>query len=885
MDIRVIDLVKVSDGEKLYSIPPGGSTVNAESYICLGHFDNIEIRCLPHPRQSEQFFSEIWGDFCDQPHVTNSKRHIYPLYILHEDLGERMENFWKHRFPCVVVSRVHGAMLQDTNEELLSSIIMRNTRVYTGKNAFGDLTVMPNGKDIVHCAFYHTLELGDIAVVIKGDSLNACLQIPRILMKDRSIGDVYSYCGLHQALFVYNNTPQQLTDFANYMNGKTQEGLTQTIPYISMRFSVRGADFANQLWDILEIKSRVHFVTGTADALIEYRDIDEENSKTALDIVDMIVQLDSIHRDRNSTDRWFSRYDAFNDIITRVGIPFANALTQTQPSHLLDIEDQNALLTKIEDIRDVICTQNVCSNGYYDHDWMIALSAQTRLLLTLMNNCVMDDLSLLIWPGAKAFIDRIWDMIVNKQIVLDVSQIEEIEVFLNGWSTLSNDIIHLESQLVQNPKLQNPRVYIPTSLLVFYMAFLNKIGNVLMIMDESEAQNGATESTISRRHYYPLIAHNIGKRTSTICILDPSKVNDDLYQGACPLLVSLPVSLMYSPEEIAVVLCHEYAHYAGDTVRLRTERFKRLLYTSAGLLLNMWHLDSSAPPIITIPLLQEHEVDYITLIANEAENAINSVDPQAFKYIHKLRAILPTVIANFFADRDLMGKVLHEYCDRNVLNKRFPQYMEQFTSQNQVKSIKTIHTHLDDILILYHECYADIVAGIFLSLDRNAFLNSIFRREVLIVSKKNELDDRLKRLAFQAALDCVALGWDDLNLVSEREETSARERTQYNHNYEQWKQQVNTFIDCMRKNGHIHFDAGEDKIGLLFAIPEMYSPLLAYLQRCAIALKKTIENQPVINARIQELKKMYNMISNDFRLTEFRAVINQYQNEVRSLLN
>ena len=610
MDIRVIDLIKASKGTKLKNYSANTTDSEENTYICLGHFDIIEIRALNDFRKQTEnqaeptVFTRIWEDFKSKWATVKLEQHIYPLYLLRDKNTTQTQSFWKLKSPCIIVSRVHFDKLNlevSYQETLISAL--KNGDQENPDPSIGDVELQFE-QGTVYCALYKTLELGDTVVIIKGNSLNACLEAPQRLMKCDGVGDVYSYCGIHHKLFLLDELSDIPEDYFQDNKATVEDALQQPIPYVSMRFSIHSAFYATQFWKILKVRDKemldqVYFVTGTADALVEYSET-EHNSLSTKRVIEIIRALDQeqeVPKPGATEPEVFTRYDAFSDIITRIGSPFVeNPDAKKLEKNVHDEHGQTDILEHFTNIQNNIQEEiarrleaapkeSIPHISKDSFDWLLAQAAQIRMLLTLINNCVLDDLSLLIWPGAKAFLEILDHVIKEKQGNLSLEQIGDIERFLQGWSTLTNDILHLESQLVQNPKLQSPRVYIPASLLLYYMALLDQFGEMLLAMNAPE------EKSLPQKHFYPLIAHNIGLRPSTLNVLDPCLWNDEEYAGPRPLLVSIPVSLMYNPEEVVAVLCHEYAHDAAEACRSRDTRYRCIVHAAAGLLWHLWNLD------------------------------------------------------------------------------------------------------------------------------------------------------------------------------------------------------------------------------------------------------------------------------------------------------
>lgn len=861
VDIRAIDFIKTLNGP--FFSNGGEKDDQKNTYICLGHFEKIQIREVSR-KNNGTIFADIWHDSCEK----NSKDDLctFPLYILHSGYNDALKKFWDKKYPCIVVSRVHCDQPKDRNnfisglKDNVKNLCLENFEFVGDSESdedsdrvLGDLSVRI-GDDEDHCAFYQTLELGDIAVILKSNSMVSCLKISKSLMEQQTVGDIYSYCGLHTQLFSDGNRNQICKNFSCKPQ-EVKNALGEPIPQVSTRFAIHSSFFADLLWEKLGIREKIYFVTGTADAIV---DLSNDN---CFDLIKMINTLSAPHkyeevvgqgRQKRKNTYSYTCSHAFDDVVTRVGIEFGSISCKSKtPDNIISAKAPAANAQKELRIIQKQVEQKLKMKNY---DWLAALSTQVQLLLTMMNNCVMDDLSLLIWPSACAFIRRLDYIVLQKQCTLEKEEIEDIEIFLNGWSILSNDIIHLESQLVQNPKLQAPRVHVPAELLAFYMAFLDKLNALLYKMDQ--AVNSASTPC---RQYQPLIAHGIGLRPNTLCILDPSKDEEQTYSKDCPLLVSLPISLMYHPEDVTVILCHEYLHYAGEFSRLRKKRVEMILKTCAGSIINRWHLDkrnNATPYIINL----SKAIDFLTKKIIEKSKQGNT---KAFRYIYLLEEELPGILADIYLDWQLQSTVLNQFCSSVDVQENFLGYAKQFTPARYAEDIKIIRERLDEILLLYRECYADVAAILCLGLDKKTYLASMYHRELAKTSESENTEDLsrpLQALAVQAAVVCT------VSFQGRTSEADMNAAQNWDITVEKFIDQIQTGVDLWYK-----LEGYENKWDFLYTSYE-YLPLISYLTCCAEEIEKQL-----IYDEVKELKQMYKIISaQDIDLDKFGEIIDKY---------
>lgn len=827
-DVRVIDLFKAIDRSLM---TPDQFEDAEEIYTCLGHFEVFRVRSLCLGKGS--IFADIWKDSCLAGN--NSRSYVYPLYLLRDGAPGEMDSFWQEKAPCMLISRVHCDL--PDQEDDFGGVLEAYIRSF-GSGTDRPLEVQVDGTRVCY-ALYQTLELGDTAVLLKSISLSACLKIAEHLMAQPIVGNVYSYCGLHKQLF--NREPELLGQGFTEDEALVREALERKLPQVSMRFVVHSLLYARQTWDSLGFGEQVRYVTGTADAIVDLSD------SSTLCLIRILEELWKPHtvkyqaEDGEKTADYLCG-DAFDDIITRSGVAFSTNVKLIPPERrTFDAAGQDELLEKFKRIENSLSPEQ--------YNWLYALQVQMKTLLIMMNNCVMDDLSLLIWPSIKAFIRRLYDIVCVQKRSLSRENDKEIRQFLDGWATLSNDIVHLESQLMQNPKLQAPRVRVPAALLAFYMAFVDKLNHTLLEIDVESRPESIT------RQYHPLIAHEIGPRPNTLCVLDSSREQDPANRMDCPLLVSLPISLMYCPAEMTAVLCHELMHYAGESCRMREERYKRVLATCAGIILNKWLLDGRCAG----SLLLSDMLYAVQKLQKQLDERLRCRCVVPILYIQDMKFTLPEVLEEVYCDWHLQAQLLTHCADPESLHSQFPNYVRAFTPAKRGADIQEMQKRLDELLLIYRECYADVAAVIFLEMDEKLYLKNIYEREVENTHKSGEAGRNLQMLATRAAAVIFTV-WPESDCQWGKDSD--------------WKAFVATFTRQMRDMVDLWVEQ-DGKEECLQTVGE-YVPLTLYLSKCVERLRELSKTN-----QAQELKKLYLLISDqDVSLAGFRRVITNYHRSI-----
>lgn len=866
-NLRVVELFKTSPLDKLCDQIKSLGANDPNDYVCFGHFDRLHIREVP---REGDLLSDIDRDIQSQSSRSN---YYYPFYIFHyskkEDVPDKLDSFWNAKLCCMVVSRIHftplipgeaDVQLSNTGNLLKSlKTLSDNTPFPTKDRCIGDKTVAIAG-ELVHCVFYHTLELGDLVVVLKSNSMESCLRVQQRLSETAAVGDMYSYCGIHSSFFqteYYTDdiAKQWDADGSVYQLRSTVDSIHQKLFHMSVRYSVRSVSCAKRFWDDLQ-KYTLSFVTGTADALTDL------NGQELTDLIHVsrVLLSRSYPKGDDPGDGTFNMYDAFDDIITRIGIKYEEVYPHTRDPK--DKHYSDRVGSRLRNSLEPLLQKKA--------RWIGPLATQTYILLTMMHDCVLDDLSILIWPSVEALIDRLYYLCTSENTIYP-KQEGQIESFLNCWDILANDITRLESQLTQSPQLQSSRYYIPATLMIFYMALLDQYTDLLLELDKKEDQKRYVPL-----RYVPLITYGLEPRTSTVCILDPCTdgVSDEnAYDKDVPLLVSLPTTLMYKPYLVSGILCHELAHYTGDTSRLREVRLEQILTSAAGMIAYAWGLDG-----IAYPLRPGSSEKIITEIEKELreryENQLQIVGLNSGDYIYQIQSALPPAFKAVYFSRDLQTSLLSRYLDSNVMYLDFITYAKSFTPSKQNRDIQVLEKQLADLLQLYRECYADLVAVLCLGLNKEQYLLFMFWAENQYLSDRSPDKKHIFELHYQAAMVLTSLDSVDYSPYSDWPEPSEEEKKWL----DEWGEHVDYYCDAIKEvhKGPILTDEPEPR---LFALQSQCIPLIRYLQRCAEVISGPLM-EPEVKQLRDKIKEMLMTVSGEPDFAELQKIIAQYRTDL-----
>lgn len=700
----------------------------ANSFVCIGHFDVISIDELKYDEEHEfpldvvqkdcdrsWNYEVISKDECTNSNITE-ENYYYPIYLIKQieqnnipECVKSLEDFWNLEMDFVAITRFHKKnnvqkiklvnelkqRLRKNSKDLIeNNNDLANSYVYTVRCNDGD------SKARTKCVLYDSLELGDVVSIVKSDSLVQILKTIRELYLCNTVSDAYSYCGLNCGLFTGN------------LDNEDKKILKQSkLDYASIRFSISNAKMAYEL--INKLGRDGYFITGNADAIVEFKKISEHN------FVGFLVK---IARNKNC-----DLYIAFKDIVSRIGlnnIKPNNSRNPQEDKKLIEQQTQNNILYIDEGIlvwlNKKINQINFPSGDTYIHSFKKLLCT----LKTMSENCVVNDLSLLLIDGVRALIDRLGYLSQYEEKWIDSYSVE-IQEFLDRWTALINSILHIESQLLQYPELVPVRYYIPAMVLQFEKVIVKKCVSIFDDIDPSH-------------RFEPIIFPCSQTQALTKAVLDPK--NDTEYKGKCPLSITIPIHQLYCPWEISHVLCHEVAHYCGNEIRFREDRLNYITNSIADYMLCLWDMVLSVSNDKAKKVVFESCRQYIAKQISEAYRGADSGNGQ---YLESIENGIPYAANVVIMKQDVQNRVLRDFisfCDASeqleiVSSHKMDDYyvIEEMTYY--------IKEHTKDCLIsLYKECFADIVMICLLKCSFIDYYNCVYKNEYQYLNNMKERD-------------------------------------------------------------------------------------------------------------------------------------------------
>lgn len=720
-DIQAVRFIKTT------SEMPVNKNTNAD-YICLGHFDMMHISKLGELTDKPLLEIQHDRDNVGESGFGCAENYVYSLYLLKRISSadeELLNTFWKGKEIYTVVTRIHCDYPSEWNKEKLpfSKIIEEYCIAQTQESARVFYQDLGNGqnscvvtfsscgnqagscKTDVRCVFYDSLELGDTVSIMKSNSITAILEVVRCLSANKCVRDTYTYCGIDRKLI--QNVALDVTSCVP----KDAE-----LAHISTRFSVRDIKNANvffrELKKDVDDESPQFYVTGTADRTIHWSVCKETQ----------LIQIVRALTKQSGDMHW-----CFDDVITRIGINQEidgnvndKIIKKGKPSI-------KVLIPRFYDtmnwLRDDLTDSKVIS-------WKYTLLKLLGTLETMYTNYVMDDLANLIIPSVGAFLERLNYLRDENDGSIPDECDDDIIQFLNCWTSLTNDISQLESQLTQHPELSPVRYYIPAMVLQFELRFVEFCCKALSIEKS--------------RSFVPMLVPVDTPDLNTLCPLDPRQQK---YNKSCPLLVFIPFKDLYRPWETAFRIAHEMAHYCEDPSRERIERHHALLKCAAVYIAKYWYrMYVKNSTVYKNDNLYKKTLEYADILFKTFGENIDLDYPDEPWYLSQSEAVIlreasKAILSDRYLEQYLYSTnsdyFFKKQKDYSLIQRKVRRPSESLVQQDNFEH------HLELLTFLCGECYADIAMGLLTDCTFEDYYTSVYQDEFLRFTERCDDVDEL----------------------------------------------------------------------------------------------------------------------------------------------
>lgn len=661
---------------------------NDHWWMMLGHFD--EMQCS---ESLDLSLSDIKNHNDETYHQDSAAKHHHVIYLInhrHEDECPKEnsdKDFFKDDSQFMAVTRIHFT-------EAINLISQFNT-LY---DHFKNLSIDEIGKGITW-KIYYTTELSDMVLVSKSSSFFALSKWALSVTIHKAIGKAFTYF-----CFPGKLVSDPTLNYEQFYN--------DYVDFIVLRFVVRAGknpdvcEELNKVLDILEkpapdidsessekkVQPASYRVTGNEDALICLRNVCVSN---------LLKLYQNLYNNQKA-------FNVFREISARVGINYCkNTKIDIAKQSQVEIQtnNNNAEEKSLKNASKKIAEkagaylEKQASSG--EQEWFRPLVELTNVLVHMSNSSILDEPVFLILPGLNAF----WENVNNNR-----NASEDTRLYLRFAELCVHTMEHVmraEGPLSQRLEVRPLAYDIPVFLLEYISSFLIVLSKE-MINQEKNAERirfilmpGAVESV------------------STIELFRSNQ--------ECPglLQITVPFSLLYSPQQLIPQLCHEIAHYIGEKLRLRELRYDLFLSCAASeLILSIFENVSGKRENLFIFLKEYYFEHYIRLGSKILLNG----EPHNIPLLKICDLI--DVLVGPLKKTEGYAELIRRYIDRRQLSGARFICMPEETQRERIESFEA---RLFDLAILFRETYADACMVDFLGLSVDEYID-------LILNEKNMSD-------------------------------------------------------------------------------------------------------------------------------------------------
>lgn len=616
------------------------------SWVALGHFDTMCAYEL-QPKQ-RGLFGAINKNAQALASYNDKSGYSHPLYLI-SDRDDR--DFWRDSKPFAAVLRIHFAESVHVHDAF--------EKVTT------DLTKNGLAKDGCQWRVYHTIELSDMILMVKGGSLKQIAAMALSLRRCTAVGKVYTYFGIDTDVV---KEPEIIQS--------TRGLFDERIAWCSVRFAAldfqAAQEKAAQIKKILE-GTKTYSIAGVDDIMVTAPEVTVEN----------LINL----------YHWcFFNSESVDPILTtRLGIPLEEA------TEALNISDDRSLSESNETLQR-IC-ENLCerswaiynkANGDVDpcNDWVKPLPKLSNILVRMAHTPVLDEFIYLMLPGVQAFLANVQEHFCD----LSAPDRTMCRIFVENWTDLMEHIMRIEGQLSHHPELRPILYDIPVSMLEYTLAFLWQVTDLFEWGDAKKQGDTAF-----------LLVPRLCSRIQA----------QELYPAQSPslpglVLVTIPFQMLYRPEEVQLALTHEASHFVGEENRCRDIRIDCFVGSAAPLIAKEI-FGTMAPGVVTV--LEKNIRDFFCAVDKNGQ-------PHTMK---EIRSELDIYLDKIAMEDDVFAEIMRQVLMKAAEGVDIPwDEMAPWAAQSP-----TLADWLEDLSTLYREVYADICMLALLPLSGEKYAQSL----------------------------------------------------------------------------------------------------------------------------------------------------------------
>lgn len=711
LNLERLGKAKEAPSEQEYRIPK--ETLLGKWFV-LGYFDTLEIY-VSHQREKDSWLNSMFTHNVELSKHLDGDFYYHPLHLFDMTPGNATTFLDKDDTqprPYLFVTLVQGAALPPHGKQVCSQKLQEAIENVTKSN------------NQVECMFCRTLELSDLVVLLRSDSLVQLTELLHKIYMLHDIGDMSTFAAIDQNYLLHDFTP-----------GK---GGGQGELHVEMKCVVRRTKEINQYLELIASHhGEAYFVTGVEDLHVQWSHISED---TFLTFLQKIFCNDQINKS-------FCR--TFSECITQIGIPEESNSTEPEADDGTQDEPEETLLTRtcVNLLADFQHTRERRQYAWRnaDHAWLKSAHSLYNAMTDMSRNWVLDGFCYLILGAATRFCQDVEEKAYlpsglgqdNRLAKIDEKYLSGIQRFVRGWGVLMEQATRTDGRFIQMPGFSPAMCEIPARLLEFYLAFTQECAKMLCMQDDQEGDIAL------------LLVPKICRRMKVESIFDDIRDIDHL------LYVDIPLETLYSPTKVLCCLNHELAHFVGEQWRNRDCRSNEIIYVTAYELAS--RLGMLSPGAVT---------NWYTYLRDQ-------IPLEDGRYSKPLAAHLKGVSRGLLADDERYSQIREAFREEMQLRLSLSELsMWEIKNvqarESLVSGDEEFKRRIDGIIYLFRESYADLCMINLLHPRRCSYL-ALAEEELSWLSKRAglealELDNQytviVERWAVLLGMDEIWLGDD-----------------------------------------------------------------------------------------------------------------------------
>lgn len=674
-------------------------------YSCWGYFDCMDVQKVTSNQNERLLISEgnvnltdLWYEISSNIEKLNGCYGQQNIGLFRYEDAEtklRDEEFWDNNNEGILLI---ACLIQFGNIAEIGNTLLKienNTAMIDEDRGIS-----------IQSISYRTLDNVDAILFIKGNSYKGMTKMVAKICKEENVKYTYSISGISQKFL--DESSHQIDTYEYNNNILVNDDINK----ICLEFIANGKVNMNDFLNKLGLKGKYGNVLGAIDNVVH---IEGANMKQ---VIKLLQNNDAGITHLNT------KYGKEIYNITTILLPEMNV------SHNVESENDKAEESKDDktDNKSEWCNNEMetlkkflpaikmnCNEMFYSY--CLAMIQTLNVLAQYENANFSKDIFRIIFPSIKMISSQFRKLINFDTIMIikdRILKMDSILKYINAVDCIIRHSVHTSQNFFAIPGSSGTLYDIPTKLLLLYMAYANKLIDLLNDSNDKFAI-----------YIWPDVDSK--PRTKEI-ILDTNNNNDEYL-----IEIKLSQRHLYMPRSLMIIFAHEMAHYCGEETRCRKKRgtnmIKMCAYAISYILLGNNQKNQNIFDKITLRRENELQEYLVLAISEKVKKELESKDNKQKYYFSLLQpALINACYVVLNDDNKEIHRILRTIDDdfwKEIEKEKVKEYIINWNKKliiiNDIKDRLVVGDELDNIVKMfvrnYREIYADLACIICMNLD------------------------------------------------------------------------------------------------------------------------------------------------------------------------